>query len=130
MDVKQLKIYGRSSRTRQMEPRITFSKSGAIKLNKAAVQLMKLKEASFHLAIGQDERNPEDWYVIKGTSKEWSKPRFQKNGDVIFNHAQATYDLLKSVGETRSSQSYYLDPGEDNQPSSCIAIFTRKPLLS
>lgn len=59
--------------------RLTFVKNGVLNINAVAAEIMKLK-AGDKIALSQDERKPENWYIHKSPngfqvrdSNKWQK---------------------------------------------------------
>lgn len=96
------------------DPRIRFSKSGTITINRSAAWLMRLEKGD-RVVFARDEKNPEDWYLAK--HDEGFPLGGQQNGELsIYNkHLKAEIDKQFGPGSYSFGVSRNQKEGHDGQ---------------
>lgn len=94
----KLKKYDVSVNTgRSVEPTISFSDSGVIRISKSATDALNIK-AGDRLSLFQDEDSPTDWYLSKDKDGFPTRPGSTKDsGSVQFNSANTRNDFYQSL---------------------------------
>lgn len=82
-------------------PAITFQKNGSIRLNNAAMNLMKLEPGS-HVVFHQDEESRTDWFMEVVEDKKGFEWRKNKDSLMITN-TRLCKELWKSYGMAAAS---------------------------
>lgn len=81
--------------------------NGAIRFNKATVELLGLKKGD-NLAFYQDEENPTAWYFTKAGTR--GSIQLKEQGTMLYNYSAAIARvLLKSRGITQESARFYIN---------------------
>lgn len=106
MKLKQ--VSGESSQKAKAAPTVAFCYlNGAIRFNKATVELLGLKKGD-NLAFFQDEDNPTAWYFTKSTNR--GSIQLKAQGTMLYNYsASIARVLLKSRGITQESARFYIN---------------------
>lgn len=79
-------------------PRITFSKSGVIALNKCAVEALGISVGD-KISFAQDDTEDAPWYAyVDETGFKIRAKDFEKNGNACFNHAELSKAIIESFG--------------------------------
>lgn len=77
-------------------PKITFTKSGAISLNKYATELLGFKEG-YKFSLCQDEENPTEWYVFSHDNGFVLRKK-NANGSLTIQHTILVHEFFNAFG--------------------------------
>lgn len=101
-------------------------KTGRIRLNPPAIELLKLKNKD-SIAFAQDEENPGDWY-LKKDSKGFTVTIKNDRGTLsaYINSKKLAYNFMQSLSKTQLEYATYKITPEETE--GVFPIVTRIPI--